>query len=329
MTVRILLTSDHRYPARIFPLNGKAKASARITDLTMQGLAELGHDVWYELEDGFECDLPHGARPLRPGHRPPVDVIHDQLLGPYENGNELGMPWVRTCHSDLLARGWDPARLQVNEGWVFVSRWLASRYDRTRYVHLGIDPNEYLYSETKDDYFFFIASLDRAWEKGLKIALDLCARFGFHLKIAGAASDPRRDAEVRAACRGLNVTLLGEIFGAEKAEAYARAKALLFPTQFNEAFGTSTAEALMCGTPVITSDRGAMPEVITPDVGFVCATFDDFARAVERIGEIPPARCRAKAMSDYHYLVAARRYVAEYEQAIAMFDAAQSAAVQR
>lgn len=318
--MRILLTSDHRYPARIFPLNGKARASARVLDLIMQGLAELGHEVWYELEDGFEHELPHGARPSEPGRRPEVDVIHDQMLGPYDDGNQLGRPWVRTCHSDLYARGWDPARLRVNEGWIFVSRWLASRYDSTRYVHLGIDPHEYQYSEAKDDYFFFIASLDRAWQKGLDIALALSDHFGFHLKIAGAAADPRNDAEVREACRGRNVTLMGEIFGEVKAEAYARARALLFPTQFNEAFGTSTAEALMCGTPVITSDRGAMPEVITSDVGFVCSTFDDYVAAVERIDTIAPARCRAKAMTDYHYLVAAERYVTEYRRAIEMFE---------
>lgn len=319
--MRILLTSDHRYPARIFPLNGRARASARVTDLTMQGLVELGHDVWYELEGGFEHTLPHGAIPLLPGRRPEVDVIHDQMLGPYEDGNSLGLPWVRTCHSDLIARGWDASRLQINEGWIFVSHWLASRYNSTRFVHLGIDPSEYTYSETKEEYFLFIASLDRAWEKGLHVALALCERFGFPLRIAGAATDPRREAEVRQACAGKNVTLLGEIFGAEKAETYAHAKALLFPTQFNEAFGTATAEALMSGTPVITSDRGAMPEIITPDAGFVCSTLAEYESAVERIATIAPARCRAKAMNEYHYLRAARRYVTEYECAVAMWGA--------
>jgi glycosyltransferase involved in cell wall biosynthesis len=324
--MRILLTSDHRYPARLFPLNGKAKASARITDLTMEALAELGHEVWYELEDGFELPLPHGARPLRPGHRPPVDVIHDQMLEPYDDGNALGMPWVRTCHSDLFARGWDPARLKVNEGWIYVSRWLAAVYDSERYVHLGVDPREYPGSSSKDDYFFFICSLDRAWQKGLDIALALTKRFGFELRIAGAAADPAKEREVRDACRGHNVTFLGEIYGERKAEAFARAKALLFPTQFNEAFGTSVAEALMSGTPVITSDRGAMPEVVSPEVGFVCSTMDEYVRAVENIGSISPEACRRKAMAEYHYLVMGERYVREYERAIEIWSAGVSPA---
>ncbi|HYH08127.1 MAG TPA: glycosyltransferase [Thermoanaerobaculia bacterium] len=318
--MRILLASDHRYPARIFPLNGKARASARILDLTMQGLAELGHEVFYELEDGFEHDLPAGATGLRPGKRPAVDVVHDQLLGPYVHGDVIGLPWVRTCHSDLMARGWDTSRLQVNDNWIFVSRWLAARYGSTRAVHLGIDPNEYVYSETKEDYILFVASLDRAWEKGIDIALALCEKLGFELRIAGAAANPQRDQEVREACRGKNVKLLGEVFGREKAELWAGAKALLFPTQFNEAFGTSTAEALMCGTPVISSDRGAMPEVISPDVGFICSTLDDYEHALQRIDTIAPARCREKAMAEYHYLVMAERYVAEYEKAIAMWN---------
>lgn len=325
--MRVLLASDHRYPARIFPLNGKARASARILDLTMQGLAELGHEVFYELEDGFEHELPPGAIGLRPGRRPEVDVVHDQLLGPYENGDAIGLPWVRTCHSDLFARGWDPARLQVTDNWIFVSRWLASRYGSTRAVHLGIDPGEYLYAETKEDYFLFVASLDRAWEKGIDVALALCERMGFELRIAGAAASPENEAKVREACRGRNVKLLGEIFGTQKAETWAGARALLFPTQFNEAFGTSAAEALMCGTPVISSDRGAMPEVITPDVGFICSTLDDYARAIENIDAIAPSRCREKAMTEYHYLIMAERYVTEYEKAIEMWSAGCQAAL--
>jgi glycosyltransferase involved in cell wall biosynthesis len=322
--MRILLTSDHRYPARMFPLNGRAKASARITDLTAEALAELGHDVWYELEEGFEIPLPHGARPLLPGHRPEVDVIHDQMLEPYDDGNVLRMPWVRTCHSDLFARGWDPARLKVNEGWIYVSRWLAAIYGSRRYVHLGVDPREYPGSEAKDDYLLFICSLDRAWQKGLDIALALVDRFGFELHIGGAAADLNNETAVRDACRGRNVVFLGEIYGSEKAEAFGRAKALLFPTQFNEAFGTSVAEALMSATPVITSDRGAMPEVVSPDVGFVCSTLDDYVRAVERIGSIDPAACRRKAMAEYHYLVMGQRYVVEYERAIEIWDARQA-----
>ena len=73
----------------------------------------------------------------------------------------------------------------------------------------------------------------------------------------------------------------------------------------------------MSGTPVICSDRGACPEVITPDVGFVCKDYEDYVEAVHRISDVSPRACRDKAMRDYHYLKMAAGYVAEYEKEIA------------
>jgi glycosyltransferase involved in cell wall biosynthesis len=40
------------------------------------------------------------------------------------------------------------------------------------------------------------------------------------------------------------------------------AHALLHPISFNEPFGLSVAEAMMCGTPVIAFNLGSMPELI-------------------------------------------------------------------
>jgi glycosyltransferase involved in cell wall biosynthesis len=75
-------------------------------------------------------------------------------------------------------------------------------------------------------------------------------------------------------------------------------------------------EALMSGTPVICSDRGACPEIISDDVGFVCRTDQDYLDAVDKIADISPRACRDKAMKDYHYLGMAANYVAEYEKEI-------------
>jgi glycosyltransferase involved in cell wall biosynthesis len=75
-------------------------------------------------------------------------------------------------------------------------------------------------------------------------------------------------------------------------------------------------EALMSGTPVICSDRGACPEIITKDVGYICRYEPDYLNAIRRISEISPRTCREKALRDFHYLSMARDYVAEYEKEI-------------
>src|SRR5207248_10512406 len=114
--------------------------------------------------------------------------------------------------------------------------------------------------------------------------------------------------------RSPNVTYVGYVGGARKAALLAGAKALFFPVQGPEAFGLVVAEALMSGTPVIGSRNGSVPELIAPGVGFTCDTVDDYAAAAERIGEISPAACRARAMNEFHYRVMAERYAAEYER---------------
>ena len=98
----------------------------------------------------------------------------------------------------------------------------------------------------------------------------------------------------------------------------AGARAFLFPTKVDEAFGLGMAEALMSGTPVICSDRGACPEIITPDVGIVCTTHDDYVAAINKISAIPPRACRRKAMKKYHYMRMATDYVFEYQKEIAL-----------
>jgi glycosyltransferase involved in cell wall biosynthesis len=77
------------------------------------------------------------------------------------------------------------------------------------------------------------------------------------------------------------------------------------------------AEALMSGTPVICSNHGACPELITPDVGFLCQGIDNYARAISRAHEIAPAVCREKAMRDFHYRRMTDEYVKKYRQFLA------------
>ena len=311
--LRILVTRRSFYPARAYPVSTEGLASLRITDLMVKGLAELGHEVHYQVRLDQE-PLPKGVRWVANGPRPSVDIAHRQEIELQVRKSDLPQPWVRTCHTDLAERGLD--RGLAEDNWIFVSNKLARTYGSTRYVVNGIDPSEFIYSESKDNYFLFVACLDRAAQKGLDIAISLAVKAGFRLLVAGSAVSDATTAAIREQCRHANIELVGEIQGRRKAEMFAGAKAFLFPTQHNEAFGTVMAEALVSGTPVICSNRGACPEIISPDVGFVCETEQDYLGAIDRIHQISPTVCREKALREYHYLRMARDYAAQYEQEI-------------
>jgi glycosyltransferase involved in cell wall biosynthesis len=324
--VRILLTGDHRYPAARFPARGNGRASARVMDLLARGLAELGHEVLYALDGGEEEPLPAGVIAATEEDAVDADIVHHQLLTPYESGDLLGRPWVRTIHTDLLATGHDHARLAVSDNWIYVSRALAKRFGADRWVHNGLDPAELMYAESKGDDLLFVAALDRAHDKGLDIALDVADACGRQLIVAGSASTPEGHDRVAAMCHGRNAWFAGEIAGAAKAELFASARALLVPSRVNEAFGLTCVEALFSGTPVICSDRGGLPEIVTREVGFVCGSREEMIAAAQALDSIRAEDCRARAMGCFHYRRMAESYVVEYGKTIAAFSSGREVA---
>lgn len=321
--MRLLLSSDHRYPAfgevgsgqhpKMFP----SGSSYLVHDLLARGLAELGHEVFYLLGEGAEKPLPEGVT-LVSDLTPDADVLHTMAYHDEEvipRWQAQRKPWVTTCHLDLEARG--KPRSVTTENWIFVSRALAHLHGRERSVLNGIDPSEYFYSERKDDYFLFMSAMDWGTEKGLETALSLSRQIGFALVVAGTATDYQIINRVSEMCRKVNAKYVGDVRGKRKAELLAGAKGFLFPTRVNEAFGLGMVEAMMSGTPVICSDRGACPELVSADVGFVCQNESDFVAAINQVGNISSSACRQKAMKEFHYLGMAENYVAEYQKEIA------------
>lgn len=299
--MRILLASMSRYPAR-WGGNG----SSRVLDNLAHGLAELGHTVLYCVREGFAAEPPPGVIPS-PRDVPDADLHHFNDYPIYGAPPPPGKPWLRTLHAP-----YEPEFAPlISDHFIFVSRAQAQTYGSTRYVWNGIDPGQFVYSETKQDYFLFIVSdLSRAESKGLPLAIALVERLGARLLVAGVIDlDPLPPSFISP-----NVTYLGEIRDERKAELLAGAKALLFPVVIPESFGMVIAEALVSGTPVIGSTRGSLPELITPEVGFTCDTFDEYLAAAENLDRIVPATCRERALTEFHYQVMARRYVDEYER---------------
>ena len=324
--MRLLLTSDHRYPAfrevgsGLHPKEFPSGSGYLVHDLLARGLAELGHDVFYLIPKGADKPLPPGVT-LVSRSIADADILHiisdrdAHLVREWEASRK---PWVATCHLDLKARGLE--RSPTTENWIFVSRTLAQLLGRDRYVWNGIDPSEYIFSETKDDYLLFMSTMDWGTQKGLDVVLNLSKQLGFKLVVAGTGENYERIRNVQAVCREVNAEYVGDVRGKAKAELLAGAKAFLFPTKVDEAFGLGMVEALMSGTPVICSDRGACPEIIPAEVGFVCRDTADYVAAVEKIDEISPLTCRETAMNNYHYLKMSANYVTEYEKEISKLN---------
>ena len=191
-------------------------------------------------------------------------------------------------------------------------------------IHWATDTNFYVPSPTKDDYFLWL-SRPTAY-KGLSDALEIAAWHKLHLKIVPGLGNAAHEEEFKSFEKGITlannagarievVTLpLDSTHHQKKRELYQKAKALLYPIKSHEPFGLTVIEALSCGTPVLTYDMGAMPEILQPGVtGYICENLNEMIESIEEVSKLSPEACRADAEKRWHYTRAAKEYAALIE----------------
>jgi glycosyltransferase involved in cell wall biosynthesis len=119
---------------------------------------------------------------------------------------------------------------------------------------------------------------------------------------------------------GETVTVHHEVPHEEKVELLARARAVLFPIDWDEPFGLVMAEAMCSGTPVIATPRGAVPEVVEDGVtGFIVPVEDwpeAAADAIQRLDEIDPEACRRRVEERFGKDLMVDRYEALFRRVL-------------
>lgn len=105
------------------------------------------------------------------------------------------------------------------------------------------------------------------------------------------------------------ISYAGEVDDRQKNELLGKAAALLVPVQWDEPFGIVFAEALACGTPVISCPRGALPEIVEEGVdGFLIRDEAEGVEAVRKIFQIRRESCRKKAEERFSLSAVLKQY---------------------
>jgi phosphatidylinositol alpha-mannosyltransferase len=199
----------------------------------------------------------------------------------------------------------------------YTAEVLPNGVNTARYRRPGTprDPGLILCASTPDDGRKRVEVLVRAF------GLLAPARPDAHLVLAGSASPATRRELLALLDDGLHprVRFVGDLDPDALTDWYAQAAVTCLPS-LNEAFGLVLIESLAAGTPVVGADHGAIPEIVTPEVGGLFAPDDprSCAAAIDRVlGAADRAtgeECRKRA-SKFDWDAVGPLYLAAYEEA--------------
>lgn len=213
-------------------------------------------------------------------------------------------------------------------------------------VYHGIDVEGFPVKEKPDkgSYLFTIGRITR--DKGQDKAIAIAKKTGSKLIIAGCVQNKPADREFFAGLKNSidlsaevgkrpvdndyyvrvikplldcdkQIIYIGNISSEHNKHWYRHARATLFPIQWEEPFGLVMIESMACGTPVIASNRGAVPEIMVDGkTGFVVNTVNAMIEAVGRIDNIDPRECRRYVQNHFSITIMADKYSELYQQII-------------
>jgi glycosyltransferase involved in cell wall biosynthesis len=195
----------------------------------------------------------------------------------------------------------------------------ADRHPALEYVatiHHGIDFSQFEFNLEPDDYLLFFGRIHP--DKGVAEAIEVARATGIPLVIAGIIQDQGYfDREVARHVDDRAVRYIGSVGPAERSRILGGATALLHLINFDEPFGFSVVESMACGTPVIASTRGSMPEIVSDGInGFLVEALDDATGAVEAVGSLDRRKVRDSVENRFTVERMVDRYIKVYRQLI-------------
>jgi glycosyltransferase involved in cell wall biosynthesis len=316
-----------------------------VVSLLADGLVEAGHEVTLfasgdsrthaKLEFVYEHAISHLIGRTLPElnhalacyeRAADFDVINDHSgLPAAALGAGVATPVLHTVHGPLDGEAGPiyrrVARYAPQVGLISLSMnqrapepdlpWVAN-------IPNALDFSLYPVQPHRGDYLLFLGRMSP--DKGAHRAIAVAREAGLPLKIAGKRRELKEreyfDEFVAPHLVG-GIEYLGEVTHGEKVELLQNARLTLFPIEWQEPFGLVMIESLACGTPVIATRWGAVPEVIEDGrVGLIVDDYREMTPKIEQADELDPLACREYVEERFSRDRMVADYVAAYEAAV-------------
>jgi glycosyltransferase involved in cell wall biosynthesis len=313
-----------------------------VVSLLADGLVDAGHDVCLFASgdstskaevvslfpDAPSADIGKTSTELRHAlscfeRAAEFDIVNDHS-GPLAAalGGAVETPVVHTVHGPLVSRDGELyaslARVAPGVGLISVAMnqrkpqpdlpWVAN-------CHNALDLAAYPAHTERGEYLLFLGRMSA--DKGCHRAVEVAREAGLPLRIAGKMREPAEQEYFEsyvAPYLGNGIEYLGETSHAKKVALLQNARATLFPIEWEEPFGLVMIESMACGTPVIATRWGAVPEVIEHGrSGIIVDDYRKMAEALADADELEPSECRRSVEERF----SAERMVRDYEAAYA------------
>ncbi|SCF23415.1 glycosyltransferase [Micromonospora mirobrigensis] len=280
--------------------------------------------------------------------RDDIDLVHDHVeavgLATMAAMGPAGPPVLHTLHWDLAKHpelygnldGGDRVRVNGVSASQLARAPQALRDHSVGHVHLStplaVDADRRPRVD-KGDYMIILGRINPG--KGQDVGARLAQQAGFPLVLAGPVGPYHRPEDLAAAgdearqnpdvrffydhvaphVDGDLVRWVGTVAGQERDDLLAGARASLFPLRWEEPGGTAVVESLALGTPVVSTARGCLPELIEHGrTGLLTTDEEELGDLVIAAGLLDPDECRREAATRFTPAVMAEKYVGLYER---------------
>ena len=247
------------------------------------------------------------------------DLIHNHYdFLPLTYSGLFKTPMITTIHGFSSSKI-IPVYQKYNNRAHYVSISDADRSPLLHYaatIYHGINTDEFDFNNSPGDYLLYFGRIHH--DKGTAEAIEIAQKSKRQLLIAGIIQDHAYfETSVKPHLND-QIVYLGEAGPQKRNELMKNTFAMLHPINFDEPFGLSVAEAMLCGTPVIAFNRGSMPELILHNkTGYLVNNVGEAVEAIKYIPDLNRMDCHQWSKNRFSQPRMVDEYIKLYQQILA------------